>query len=45
MYQLQKMYYHLQFSQKKYFVPKEFCYSYKDFDGQPINTSIQEDSH
>lgn len=45
MYQLQKMYYHLQFSQKKYFTPKEFCYSYKDFDGKPINTSIQEDSH
>lgn len=39
------MYYHLQFSRKKYFVPKDFCFSYKDFDGKPINTSIQEDSH
>jgi hypothetical protein len=45
MFQLQKMYYHLQFSQKKFYLPREFCYAYKDYMGAPINTSIQEDSH
>jgi hypothetical protein len=45
MYQLQRMYFNLQYSQKKSFVPKEFCYANKDYDGKPINTSIQEDSH
>lgn len=45
MYQLQRMYYHLQYSQKKYYVPREFCLTCKDYEGKPINTSIQEDSH
>ena len=45
MFQLQKMFCHLESSQKKSFMPKEFCFSNKDFDGKPINTSIQEDSH
>lgn len=31
MFQLQKMYENLQTSQKKYYVPSEFCYSYKDW--------------
>jgi ubiquitin C-terminal hydrolase len=41
MFQLQKLYHHLEYSQKKYIIPKEFCYTYKNFEGQPINTSIQ----
>ena len=45
MFQLQKMYENLQTSQKKYYIPKDFCYAYKDLDGKPVNTSIQEDSH
>ena len=45
MWQLQRMFYQLQLSHKKYLVPKEFCYAYKDWDGKPINTAIQEDSH
>lgn len=31
MYQLQRVYHNLEYSQKKYFVPKDFCYSYKNF--------------
>lgn len=31
MYQLQRLYHNLEYSQKKYFVPKDFCYSYKNF--------------
>jgi hypothetical protein len=41
MYQLQRMYYHLQYSQKKYYVPYEFCLTCKDHEGKPINTAIQ----
>jgi ubiquitin carboxyl-terminal hydrolase 9/24 len=45
MYQLQKLYHHLHHGKKKYVVPKDFCFSFKNFEGQPINTSIQEDAH
>ena len=45
MFQLQRLFTSLHLSQKKYFVPRDFCYSNKDFDGKPINTSLQEDSH
>lgn len=45
MYQLQRMYYHLQYSKKKYYIPTEFCLTCKDMEGKPINTAIQEDSH
>ena len=45
MYQLQKLYHHLHHSKKKYLVPTDFCFSFKNFEGQPINTSVQEDAH
>jgi len=45
MYQLQKMYTYLNLSKKKYYYPKEFCLTIKDFNKKPINTSIQEDAH
>lgn len=45
MYQLQRLYYYLEYSQKKYVVPNDFCFSFKNFDGLPINTTVQEDAH
>lgn len=44
LHQLQKMYTYLYFSEKEYYNPKEFCYSFKDFDGRPTNTMVQQDS-
>ena len=44
LHQLQKMYTYLFFSEKEYYNPKEFCYSFKDFDGNPTNTMVQQDS-
>ena len=38
------MYTYLTFSQKEDYNPKYFCYSYKDFDGNPTNPMIQQDS-
>jgi len=45
MYQLQKLYYYLEYGHKKYYIPLDFCYSLKDMDNKPINVAIQEDSH
>ena len=44
LHQLQIMYTYLTFSQKEDYNPKYFCYSYKDFDGNPTNPMIQQDS-
>ena len=44
LHQLQKMYTYLFFSEKEYYNPKEFCFSFKDFDGNPTNTMVQQDS-
>ena len=44
LYQLQILYTYLTFNQKEDFNPKYFFYSYKDFDGNPINPMIQQDS-
>ena len=43
--QLQRMYVHLQWSQKQYYEPTTFCRAIKDPQGKPINTNIQEDAH
>ena len=44
LHQLQEMYTYLTFSEKMDYNPRGFCYSYKDFDGNPINIAAQQDS-
>ena len=44
LHQLQEMYTYLTFSEKMDYNPKNFCYSFKDFDGNPINVGAQQDS-
>ena len=44
LHQLQIMYTYLTFSNKSDYSPKDFCYSYKDFDGKPTNVRAQQDS-
>ena len=44
LHQLQIMYTYLTFSNRSDFAPKDFCYSYKDFDGKPTNVRAQQDS-
>ncbi len=42
--QFQRMFSFLELSQRQYFNPLYFCYSFKDWDDMPINTAIQNDS-
>ena len=44
LHQLQKMYTFLTYSEKQAYNPKDFCSSFKDFDGAPINPLLQQDS-
>ena len=44
LHQLQKMYTFLTFGEKQAYNPKDFCSSFKDLDGQPINILLQQDS-
>ena len=44
LHQLQIMYTFLTYSEKEDYNPKYFCYSFKDFDGNPTNPMIQQDS-
>ena len=44
LHQLQKIYTFLTYSEKQAINSKDFCASYKDFDGAPINPLIQQDS-
>ena len=44
LHQLQEMYTYLTFSEKMDYNPRGFCYSFKDFDGNPINVGSQQDS-
>ena len=44
LHQLQEMYTYLTFSEKMDYNPRNFCYSFKDFDGNPINVGTQQDS-
>mmetsp|Transcript_12467 Transcript_12467/g.20271 ORF Transcript_12467/g.20271 Transcript_12467/m.20271 type:complete len:3278 (-) Transcript_12467:248-10081(-) len=41
--QLQTLFGYLQESEKKFFDTRDFCAAYKDYDGQPMNTSLQMD--
>ncbi len=38
------MYGSLELSEKQAFDPIEFCFAFKDFDGNPTNTAIQKDA-
>mmetsp|Transcript_2458 Transcript_2458/g.3050 ORF Transcript_2458/g.3050 Transcript_2458/m.3050 type:complete len:96 (-) Transcript_2458:4041-4328(-) len=42
--QLQKMFSFLELSERQYYDPTEFCYAFKDLEGNPTNTSIQCDA-
>ena len=44
LHQLQKMYTYLTFSDKIDYNPRDFCFSYKNFDGNPINVMVQQDN-
>jgi hypothetical protein len=44
LHQLQKLFAHLEVSERMDYNPFEFCYTFKDFDGQPTNTAEQKDA-
>ena len=44
LHQLQVMYTFLTLSQRQYYNPQYFCHSFKDFNGNPTNPKIQQDS-
>ena len=44
LFQLIKMFYYLRFSDKSYYNPKSFVFSFKDYDGNPTNPNIQCDA-
>ncbi|KAJ3092507.1 hypothetical protein HK102_006495 [Quaeritorhiza haematococci] len=43
LYQLQVLFSHLQHSEKKAYETSSFCRSYKDYDGNPMNVTVQMD--
>ena len=44
MFQLEKMFYYLKYSEKEHYNPKSFVYSFKDYDGNPTNINVQCDA-
>ncbi|CDW89068.1 ubiquitin carboxyl-terminal hydrolase family protein [Stylonychia lemnae] len=42
--QLQRLFGHLEMSEKQEFNPAEFCFAFKDYEGNPTNTAIQSDT-
>lgn len=38
------MFANLELTEKQEFNPDEFCFAFKDFDGQPINVTVQQDA-
>ena len=42
--QLQKMFGFLELSEKQAYDPLEFCFAFKDFEGNPTNTALQQDA-
>lgn len=42
--QLQLLFGHLELSERAMVDPTEFCFSFKQFDGQPTNTGVQRDA-
>ena len=43
-FQLEKMFYYLQNSEKEHYNPKHFVFSFKDYDGNPTNINVQCDA-
>lgn len=37
------MFYNLSFSEQKYYIPVDFCYAFKDYEGNPTKTNEQMD--
>jgi len=44
LHQLQRLFGHLELSEKVDYNPIDFCFSFKQMDGQPTNTSVQHDT-
>ena len=44
MHQMQKLIAHLELSERTEFNPMQFCFAFKEFDGQPTNTAEQKDA-
>lgn len=44
LHQLQKLFAYLDKSERSYYMPSEFCFSFKDPTGQPTNVNIQQDT-
>lgn len=44
LHQLKAMFSAMELSDRSFFNPKDFCFAFKDFSGQPINVRIQQDS-
>ena len=42
--QLQKMFGHLELTDREYYDPEEYCHSYKWQGGNPVNVTIQQDA-
>lgn len=42
--QLQNMFGNLELTERQDYTPDDFCFAFKDFEGQPVNVSIQQDS-
>ncbi len=43
LYQLKMMFMNLSYSSKRFYHPKQFCIAFKDYEGNPTNTSEQMD--
>lgn len=44
LHQLKYMFAALELSDRSFYDPSDFCFSFKDFEGKPINVRIQQDS-
>lgn len=44
LHQWQKLFAHLELSDRNEYNPMEFCFAFKDFEGQPTNTAEQKDA-
>ncbi len=43
--QIQKLFGSLKFTDRKYYNPKEYCHSYKDWDNNPCDVRVQQDAN
>lgn len=44
LHQLQNMFANLELTERQDYNPDEFCFSFKDFEGMPVNVSVQQDA-